>query len=155
MYRDWLGWGSTPQHQGLVRKKCCSLHFPWLALAPFQACPLAEMLNADDVPLGPLPEESLIRAIRWELEHTVVSYEVYQGSPGSRDHVSALLLVPWGSLNKIKTRRNHPSFCKTLQGVQNNAGWQWQVKTERGCSINFISWLMNLARATSLTDKSR
>ena len=118
MYRDWLGWGSTPQHQGangLVRKKCCCLHFPWLALAPFPACPLAEMLNADEVPLGPLPEESLIKAIRWELEHTVVSHAVCQGSPGSRDHVSALLLmVPWGSLNKIKTRRNHPSFCRTL-----------------------------------------
>lgn len=123
----WLGEGAPCGIKVLMDysgKSTAAFTFPACLWSPSPSCPLAEVQNADEVPLGLLPEESPIKAIKWELEDTLWAMHWCQEYTESRGQDSAMLLMEpeeRGCLTETKIGRNHPSFYKTLQDVQNSA----------------------------------
>lgn len=96
--------------------------FPLLGFGLLFQVALANVQNAEEVPVGPLPRESLMKAIRGELEETLVSHAVVPRVSWVKRRGLSCATDGWEGLSGTQTRRNHFSFCKMLQEFQNRAG---------------------------------
>lgn len=131
---------------GLVRTKHRYLHSPCLALVSSSKLPLANGQNAEQVPHGPPPRESLIKALREEREGTWVSHAVVprvswvkrRGLSSATDGLGRASMKP-------KQEEITFPFVKCSRGPKTGQGSSdasMQNKDSIFSSVNSVSWLL-------------